>query len=61
VSVEDDLQELEQEEGDIGGTSELGHHGVPLIVLLWVLCAKPSQRAIHGQCQERSERGRKYH
>jgi hypothetical protein len=54
VSIEDDLPELEQEEGDIGGTDELGRHGVSLIVLLRVL------HAIRGQCQERIERGRKY-
>jgi hypothetical protein len=42
ANVEDKLQEREQEEGDIGGTGELGHHGVPLIVLLQVLRTKPS-------------------
>jgi hypothetical protein len=60
ASIEDDLPELEQEEGDIGGTDELGRHGVSLIVLLRVLRAKPSQHAIRDQCQERIERGRKY-
>jgi hypothetical protein len=29
VNVEDKLQEREQEEEDIGGTGELGCHGVP--------------------------------
>jgi hypothetical protein len=41
VSIEDDLRELEQEEGDVGGTGELGHHGVPLIILPQVLRDKP--------------------
>jgi hypothetical protein len=41
ASIEDNLWELEQEEGDVGSTGELGRHGVPLIVLLRVLRAKP--------------------
>jgi hypothetical protein len=61
TSVEDDLRELEQEEGDVGGAGKLGRHGVPLLVLLRVLRANPSHsnqsRAIRGQCQERIERG----
>jgi hypothetical protein len=63
ASVEDDLRELEQEEGDIGGAGELSRHGVPPPVLLRVLRVNPSHsnqsRAIRGQCQERIQRGAK--
>lgn len=43
AGVEDDLRELEEEEGDVGGAGELGRHGVPFLELLGVLRANPSQ------------------
>jgi len=41
AGVEDDLRELEQEEGDVGRAGELGGDGVPLLVLLRVLRGNP--------------------
>ena len=53
AGIEDDLRELEQEEGDVGRAGELGRHGVPLLILLRVLRGNPTQ-AIRGKAIDQS-------
>jgi hypothetical protein len=49
AGVEDDLRELEEEEGHVGAAGELGRQGVPFLVLLGDLRGKRNQR----QCKNR--------
>jgi hypothetical protein len=47
AGVEDDLRELEEQEGEVGPAGELGRQGVPFLVLLRDLRAR--QPAKHRQ------------
>jgi hypothetical protein len=49
AGVEDDLRELEEEEGHVGAAGELGRQRVPFLVLLGDLRGKRNQR----QCKNR--------